>query len=152
MGRILSSGITNTNTPIMVMGTTGERPAAANPGVTFFNRTTNQLEIYNGTAWHVVGDYERIAVSTNTLAVSNRTYWVNTTSAAVTLTLPATPVAGDFIKVTDLAGTFATNNCTLARNGQNIMRIADDMVISTAGASIRLVYYDVTRGWLLESI
>lgn len=152
MGRILSSGITNTNTPIMVMGTTAERPAAANPGVTFFNRTTNQLEIYNGTAWHVVGDYERIAVSANTVTVANRTYWVNTTAGVVTLTLPAAPNPGDFIKVTDVAGTFATNRCVLARNGQNIMRIADDMDITTNGASIRIVYHDVTRGWLLESI
>jgi hypothetical protein len=152
MGRILSSGIVNTNAPIMVMGTTTERPPAANAGVTFFNRTTNQLEIYNGSAWHVVGDYERILISTNTIAVSNRTYWVNTSGGVVTLTLPAAPVIGDFIKVTDLAGSFATNRCVLARNGQNIMRIADDMDITTNGASIRLVYYDVPRGWLLESI
>lgn len=152
MGRILSSGITNTNTPIMVMGAATERPASANPGVTFFNRTTNQLEIYNGTAWHVVGDYERVIITSSTVGVANRTYWVNTTAGAVTLTLPATPNPGDFIKVTDIAGTFATNNCTLARNGQPIMRIADDMTISTNGASIRLVYHDATRGWLLESI
>lgn len=152
MGRILSNGITNTNQPIMVMGTAAERPAAANPGVTFYNRTSNQLEIYNGSAWHVVGDYERIVVTSSTVAVSNRTYWVNTSGGVVTLTLPATPVIGDFIKVTDLAGTFATNRCVLARNGQNIMRIADDMDITTNGASIRLVYYDTARGWLLESI
>lgn len=152
MGRILSSGIANTNTPIMVMGTTADRPAAASPGVTFFNRTSNQLEIYNGTAWHVVGDYERVVVTSSSVAVSNRSYWVNTTAGAVTLTLPATPVIGDFIKITDLAGTFATNNCTVARNGNNIMRTADDMTISTNGASIRMVYYDATRGWLLESI
>jgi hypothetical protein len=152
MGRILSSGITNTNTPIMIMGTATERPAAANPGVTFFNRTSNQLEIYNGSAWHPVGDYERILVSTNTIAVSNRTYWVNTSGGVVTLTLPAAPVIGDFIKVTDLTGSFGTNRCVLARNGQNIMRIADDMDITTNGASVRLVYYDVPRGWLLESI
>lgn len=152
MGRIVTSGITNTNTPTMIMGSAAERPAAANAGVTYFNRTTNQLEIYNGTAWHVVGDYERVLVSTNTVAVSNRTYWVNTTAGAVTLTLPASPVIGDFIKITDLAGTFATNNLTVARNGQNIMRTADDMTISTNGASIRMVWYDASRGWLLESI
>ena len=152
MGRIVSSGITNTNNPTMIMGTAAERPAAANPGVTYFNRSTNQLEIYNGSAWHVVGDYERVLISTNTVALPNRTYWVNTTAGVVTLTLPASPVIGDFIKITDLAGTFGTNNCTVARNGNNIMRVADDMTISTNGASIRMVYYDTARGWLLESI
>lgn len=136
----------------MVMGTAAERPVSANPGVTFFNRTSNQLEIWNGTAWHVVGDYERVVVTSNTVTVPNRSYWVNTSGGVVTLTLPATPTPGDFIKVTDLAGTFGTNRCVLARNGQNIMRIADDMDITTNGASVRMVYLDTPRGWLLESI
>ena len=152
MGRLLTSGIANTNSPVMIMGTTADRPAAVTAGVTFFNRTSNQLEIYNGTDWHVVGDYQRILITTSSAAVSNRSYWVNTTAGAITLTLPATPVIGDFVKITDLAGTFGTNACTVARNGQNIMRTADDMTVNTNGASIRMVFYDTARGWLLESI
>jgi hypothetical protein len=152
MGRLLTSGIANTNSPVMIMGTTADRPTAVTAGVTFFNRTSNQLEIYNGTDWHVVGDYQRILITTSSAAVSNRSYWVNTTAGAITLTLPATPVIGDFVKITDLAGTFGTNACTVARNGQNIMRTADDMTVNTNGASIRMVFYDTARGWLLESI
>ncbi len=151
MGRIVSLGIQATMSA-NIMGTTAERPVSVNPGITFFNQTTGQLEIWNGSAWHPVGDYQRIDVSSSTSAAANRSYWVNTSGGAVTLTLPASPNAGDFIKVTDVAGTFATNNCTINPNGNRIMRQADSMTISTNGASVRMVYYDATRGWLLEAI
>lgn len=151
MGRIVSLGIQATMSA-SIMGTASERPTAVNPGVTYFNQTTGQLEIWNGSAWHPVGDYQRVEVSSSQSVVANRSYWVNTTSGAVTLTLPASPNAGDFIKVTDVGGTFATNNCTINPNGGRIMRQADTMVISTNGASVRMVYHDATRGWLLEAI
>jgi len=151
MGRIISLGI-QSNMAANVMGVIAERPLAANPGVTFFNQTSNQLEIWNGSAWHPVNDYQRIDISTSGPVLANRSYWVNTASASVTLTLPASPTAGDFIKVTDVTGTFGTNNCTINPNGNRIMRQADTMTISTNGASVRMVYYDATRGWLLEAI
>jgi hypothetical protein len=44
-------------------------------------------------------------------------YFVNTTCGAVTVTLPATPSAGDIISIADYASTFQTNNVTLCRNG-----------------------------------
>lgn len=150
MGRLITLGIGSEQ--MELMGTTAERPASANPGVLWYNTTSNQLEIYNGTAWHVVGDFEYATISTNTNAVANRSYFVNTSSGTVTLTLPANPATGDFIKITDVAGTFGTNALTVARNGRPIMRTADDMTVDTNGASIRMVYYDNTRGWLLENI
>jgi len=151
MGRIVSLGIQATMSA-NIMGTTAERPTAVNPGVTFYNQSTGQLEIWNGNAWVIVGEYQRVDVSSSQTVAANRSFWVNTTSAAVTITLPASPSQGDFVKITDVAGTFATNNCTVNPNGGKIMRQADNMVISTNGASIRMVYYDATRGWLLEAI
>ena len=53
-------------------------------------------------------------------AVSGRGYFVNTTSGAITVTLPATPSAGDIVAVKDYAGTAETNSITVARNGSNI--------------------------------
>ena len=151
MGRIVSLGIQATMSA-NIMGTTAERPTAVNPGVTFYNQSTAQLEIYNGSTWVTVGDYQRVDVTSSQTVVANRSFWVNTNSAAVTITLPASPNPGDFVKITDVAGTFATNNCTVNPNGNRIMRQADTMTISTNGASVRMVYYDATRGWLLEAI
>jgi len=86
--------------------------------------------------------------STFNTAVSGQGYFIDTTSAAHTITLPASASIGDFIAIKDYAGTFATNNLTIARNGHNIQGVANDSLISTNRASLVLVYVDSTKGWL----
>src|SRR6056300_1420896 len=86
--------------------------------------------------------------STGTTAVAGNGYFIDTTSAAHTLTLPASATIGDFIAIKDYAGTFATNNLTIARNGHNIQGVANDSLITTNRASLVLVYVDSTKGWL----
>jgi len=86
--------------------------------------------------------------STGTTAVAGNGYFIDTTSAAHTLTLPASATIGDFIAIKDYAGTFATNNLTIARNGHNIQGNANDSLITTNRASLVLVYVDSTKGWL----
>src|SRR5210317_109941 len=87
------------------------------------------------------------AGSSNT-AVSGQGYFIDTTSAVHTVTLPASASRGDFIAIKDYAGTFATNNLTIARNGHNIQGVANNSSISTNRASLILVYVDSTKGWL----
>src|SRR5210317_1307717 len=86
--------------------------------------------------------------STFNTAVSGEGYFIDTTSAAHTITLPSSASIGDFIAIKDYAGTFATNNLTIARNGHNIQGVANDSLISTNRASLVLVYVDSTKGWL----
>ena len=86
--------------------------------------------------------------STGTSASAGEGYFIDTTSAAHTLTLPGSPSAGDTIAIKDYAGTFGTNNLTIARNGNNIQGVANDSLISTNRASVVLVYIDATKGWL----
>jgi len=81
-------------------------------------------------------------------AVSGVGYFVNTTSGAITVTLPASPSAGDVVAVSDYAGTANTNNITLGRNSSNIEGNAADFVINQLGISITLVYVDATKGWI----
>src|SRR5210317_167097 len=76
-------------------------------------------------------------------------YFVNTTSGAITVTLPASPDAGAVIAVKDYANTFDTNAVTLARNGSNIGGEAIDATLSTEGLAVTLVYVDATQGWLV---
>ena len=75
-------------------------------------------------------------------------YFVNTTSGAITVTLPASPDAGAVIAISDYANTADTNNITLARNGSNIEGDASDFVINIEGVAITLVYVDATKGWI----
>jgi len=86
--------------------------------------------------------------STGTTAVAGNGYFIDTTSAAHTITLPSSPSAGDTIAIKDYAATFGTNNLTIGRNGNNIQGVANDSLISTNRASIILVYSDATKGWL----
>jgi hypothetical protein len=81
-------------------------------------------------------------------AVSGIGYFVDTTSASITATLPSSPSAGDIVAFKDYAGTFGTNSLTIDRNGENIQGNANDSQISTNRASVVLVYVDATKGWL----
>ena len=82
-------------------------------------------------------------------AVSGVGYFVNTTSGAITVTLPASPAAGAVVAVKDYANTFDTNAVTLGRNGSNIGGAATDATLSIEGLAITLVYVDATKGWLV---
>jgi hypothetical protein len=79
--------------------------------------------------------------------VSGNGYFVNTTSGVVTVTLPATPSAGDIISIADYASTFQTNNVTLCNNSSKINGVCATAGLSTQGQSVTLVYVDATRGW-----
>jgi hypothetical protein len=91
-------------------------------------------------------------ISANTTATAGSYYFVDTTSAAVTLTLPTTAVLGDTIRIIDMAGTFITNNLTVSRNGHKIQRIADNLTVNLAGSSFDLIYSNSTNGWLVFSL
>jgi len=79
--------------------------------------------------------------------VSGKGYFVNTTCGAVTVTLPASPSAGDIISIADYASTFQTNNLTICNNSSKINGLCATASLSTQGQSITLVYVDATRGW-----
>ena len=72
----------------------------------------------------------------------------NTNGGAFTLTLPASPSAGDEVSVIDQGYDFNVNALTIGRNGSNIANSAADLTINTQGAGFTLVYSgDATTGW-----
>jgi hypothetical protein len=84
-------------------------------------------------------------------AVSGNGYPVNTTSAAITVTLPASPAAGNIVQLTDYAGTWATNYVTLDPNGSKFNSVAASVVATVKRESIAVVYLDSTQGWVAYS-
>ena len=89
------------------------------------------------------------ATSSNVTLVKGNAYIVDTSSAR-TLTLPASAVLGDEIKVIDGTGQAGTNNITINRNGHKIQGLTDNLVINVNRAAQGLVYYNATQGWILS--
>ena len=101
-------------------------------------------EVTGGESWQAVK-------TGNFNAVASEGYFINTTSAAITATLPGSPSLGDFITFIDYAGTFDTNNLTIARNGKPIQGAAEDLTVSIERSAFTLVFVDDTQGWLLKN-
>ena len=100
--------------------------------------------VTGGAAWQAV-------VTSSLTVVAKAGYFINTSGGVITATLPASPALGDFISFVDYAGTFDTNNLTIARNSKNIQGVAEDLTVSVERAGLTLVFTDNTQGWLLQN-
>ena len=95
--------------------------------------------------------WDTTAKTSNFTATSGSGFFVNTTSGAITVTLPSSPSASDIVGIKDYANTADTNNITIGRNGSNIQGSASDFKLTTEGGSVVLIYVDATKGWLIVS-
>jgi hypothetical protein len=68
--------------------------------------------------------------TTGFTAVKGNAYPCDTTSAGFTVTLPATPSAGDQVQLVDYAGTFDTNALIIDPNGEDIEGGTDNLAIN----------------------
>jgi hypothetical protein len=131
-----SNLITQTNVTTITIGTSGQNisiPSGATltgPGA--------------GLIWQSVQ-------TTSFTAVKGKAYPVNTTSGEITVTLPATPSAGDQVQVVDYAGTFDTNKLTIVGNGEDIEGGALDFQLTGDREGVILTYIDSTQGWIATS-
>ena len=90
------------------------------------------------------------AISTNTTILNNDRVFV--TTAGITVTLPLNPSLGFSVQIVDATGatvSTASPAFTVGRNSSRIQGLLEDLVVNVAGASVRLVYVNATRGWVL---
>ena len=98
-----------------------------------------------GIAWQAV------KTSATFTAVAGEGYFINTTSNAIEMDLPAGSI-GDEIAFIDYAGTFDTNALTIDQNGtEKILGSTSPLTVSVERAANTLVYTDGTQGWLLKN-
>jgi hypothetical protein len=71
----------------------------------------------------------------------------DTTSAAFTVTLPASPSSGSQVSISDSGGNFGINNLTVGRNGSTIGGLSEDLVLDINSVSVNLIYDGST--WLV---
>jgi len=92
-------------------------------------------------------DWQTTKKTASFTAANGEGYFVDSSSGAITVTLPASPSAGNIVSVSDYNGTGSTNTITIARNGSNINGDASNLEITKADAAVTLVYVDATVGW-----
>ena len=75
---------------------------------------------------------------------------VDTLTGAVTVTLPASPIFGDEVKIIDGTGNAGTNNITINRNSNKILGADSDFTLDVNRAAVDLVYYNAAQGWIVS--
>jgi hypothetical protein len=80
------------------------------------------------------------AISVNTTAISRDYLKVDTSTAAIIVTLPLTPSENNIIGFLDVVGKFDINALTIGANGNTIMGLSEDMVVDTKNMSLELIY------------
>jgi hypothetical protein len=78
-------------------------------------------------------------VSSNTTAIVNKGYLANTGSGSFTITLPASPTTGQFVVIAD-DNAFGTNPLFVARNGEPIVNLNENLTLDITGVSVTLMY------------
>jgi hypothetical protein len=128
------NNIINENANTITIGKSGDTVTVAS-GATF---------VGGGIEW------QSTIVTTSTLsAVAGKGYWIDTTSNACTVTLPASASVGDQIIFTDYARTWNTNNLTIDQNGLNYQgNTSPNPEYNTSGQTVNIVYSGSTQGWI----
>ena len=93
-------------------------------------------------------DWETTPKTGDFTAANGEGYFVNTSSGAVTATLPAGS-AGAIVAFADYTRTFQTNNLIITPNGsEKIGGVNASVYVSIEGQALTLVYVDGTEGWI----
>jgi hypothetical protein len=157
----ITSATWNGSTIAYNRGGTGQSSAFVAGGVVYGSSTTalavtaigttGQILLSNGASPPTWGNgvvtWQSVQTA-NFTAVAGNGYPVNTTSGAITVTLPASPTAGQIITILDYSGTASTNNISILPNGNKIQGNTFTLKIITNRQSTNLVYVDSTQGWV----
>lgn len=91
-------------------------------------------------------------LTSSKLLVNRDRVFVNTPAngggvGGLTLTLPAGPTIGAVVEIVDISGTASTNFFTVARNGELIQGVAEDLIFNVNNKAMKLIYSNTAKGW-----
>tara|TARA_R110000764_G_scaffold159453_1_gene247138 strand:- start:86 stop:1417 length:1332 start_codon:yes stop_codon:yes gene_type:complete len=107
--------------------------------------------VNNGTAtgFASIAWQSSIVTGATHTAAAGQGLWLDTSSNAITLTLPSSPSVGDQVIFTDYARNWGTNAVTLNLNSEKYQGNATPVpVYDTSGESVDIVYSGSTKGWI----
>lgn len=76
----------------------------------------------------------------NYTAVPGDYIYADTTGGAYTITLPVSPTGQDTVKILDNTSNFGTTALTVARNGETIMGLAEDIFLDVNSKEYKFIY------------
>jgi len=123
----------------------GSVDLTAGTGIGITENSTNNFTISSSVEAGV--DWQSSIKTADFTAVAGKGYFVNTTSSAVTVTLPSSPSLGNEVHIVDYAGTADTNKITIT-SSDNINSAGGDVFIDYERGSVAIVYIDATQGWV----
>ena len=74
--------------------------------------------------------------------------FLDTSTVAITITLPANPTMGDEVWLVDASGDANSNNITVNPNGAKIEASTGNVTLNTNRVSKRYAFYNATEGWI----
>lgn len=93
-----------------------------------------------------------VAVTTNHSILSGEILLIDTTTGTeLTLTLPPNPRQGDRVNLIDAAGQCGTTKAIIARNGNKIANLEEDLDFDIKNASLEFIYTGSAYGWSILS-
>jgi len=157
-GTVTSVGGTGTVNGITLTGTVTSSGDLTLGGtlanVDLTTQVTGTLPLANGGTNATTAAGARASLSANALPILKGTSYtavvgefIVASAGGITITLPATPSAGDTVTVKDGTGDAATTTFTVGRNGSNIAASATDLIFDKNYAEITMTYIDGTIGW-----
>jgi len=145
------SSIIKVNT---VQDTDGNNIINENANTITIGKSGDTVQVASGASLVGAGiEWQSTIVTGATHTVSaNQGIWINTTSNACTLTLPASPSVGDQVIFTDYARTWGTNGVTLSLNGSKFQGNTSPVPLyNTDGQSVDIVFSGTAQGWIPNS-
>ena len=125
----------------LTLGTSGDTVSIPS-GVTLANAGT-------ATGFASIAWQSSIVTAATHTAAAGQGLWLDTSSNAITLTLPASPSVGDQVIFTDYARNWGTNAITLNLNSEKFQGNTTPVpVYDTNGESVNIVYSGSTKGWI----
>lgn len=114
------------------------------------NGTSGQALVSDGDgtfSWTTLSSGIAVSViSGNTNAASGYLYVL---TADLTLTLPSSPSAGDYVKISNRSG---VATCIVARNSEKIQGAAADLTLDKLNSGFEMIYSGAAQGWILIGV
>lgn len=136
---------------LWVSGTTYAQGAVVYSPITYLSyrrktagagSTDPSLDATNWVLIGTPGSFPVLVISTNTTALTNTHYVI---SAALTLTLPASPNVGATVQWTDIS---RTRSCIVNPGIEKIKGVSGNMTLNTNNTGRTIVYTGSTYGWV----